>query len=235
VGISFDGPFKVVGPPRELMLAVSSALGAKTFVESGTYLASTARWASHYFEKVHTVEAAENLFRDNVARHGMIANIAFHHGESPRFLREVLPSLEGPAVFWLDAHWSGGDTFGESDQCPLISELEEIVKYDAPHCLFIDDARMFLTPPPAPLPRRQWPDLDDIHEVLAKGKVRRKLMLLEDVLIAYPGDVEGVVKDWGQKYISDKMAAINLKMQPTFMAKVWWKVAFYAKKLVGRL
>jgi len=157
----------------------------------------------------------------------MINNISFHHGESPKIFSEVLPNLKAPRFFWLDAHWSGGNTFGEKAQCPLVGELNEIIKYDLPHCLFIDDARLFISPPPFPLERRQWPDLNDIVGILATGKIKRRLLLLEDVLIAYPENLDDLIKDWGQKHIAAKMDAISQKMQTVVDGKIVWKMKHY--------
>lgn len=68
-------------------------------------------------------------------------------GNSAEILPAVLVDVEGPALFWLDAHWMGFE--GEPDEsCPLMAELAAIVAW--PHwersVVLIDDMRMIGEP-----------------------------------------------------------------------------------------
>ncbi len=69
-------------------------------------------------------------------------------------------------LFGLYAHWSGGETYGEDDECPLLDELEIIFGYDKNYAILIDDARLFLAPPPHPHNIQAWPSLTDILRIL---------------------------------------------------------------------
>lgn len=73
-------------------------------------------------------------------------------GDSRPWLQEVLAhSIGSPSVFWLDAHWCGGD--GEMDGhdvhaqaagAPLLDELEIIGRHRIrSHAILIDDVRQF--------------------------------------------------------------------------------------------
>jgi hypothetical protein len=72
------------------------------------------------------------------------------YGDSREELGPII-EREDNILFWLDAHWSGGETYGESDQCPLIKELEVIFRYskEKNFAILIDDVRLFLAPPPS--------------------------------------------------------------------------------------
>lgn len=61
-------------------------------------------------------------------------------------LEAILPKLEGPTLFYLDAHWSGSVTGGLRDAVPLLQELRLIVER-LPHAalLVIDDLELFAT------------------------------------------------------------------------------------------
>ncbi|MDR0939957.1 MAG: hypothetical protein LBN29_11540 [Mediterranea sp.] len=70
--------------------------------------------------------------------------VRLFHGDSAVTLREVLRQVGGPAVFWLDGHYSGGRTAKGSTECPLFGELEAILPAAWPHILLIDDAHCFV-------------------------------------------------------------------------------------------
>jgi hypothetical protein len=82
-------------------------------------------------------------------------------------------------VFWLDGHWSAGDTAGEGDECPL---LEELATIGPQHAILIDDARLFIEPPPPPHDPSQWPTLEQVMAALAQ----REVTIREDVVVALP-------------------------------------------------
>lgn len=135
-----------MGPPAEVLDKIRE-FGVKVFVETGTYKAQTSVWASKRFDIVYTVEASKKLYNEAVEEYGNIRNIKFMRGISRESLREIINEIDTQAVFWLDAHWSGGETFGSDDECPLIDELGLITKKRIRHYILIDDARLFMCPP----------------------------------------------------------------------------------------
>jgi len=93
-------------------------------VETGTFHGDTTRWAASRFEIVHTIERAENLYNLHSEELARIKGVNPHLGDSRDILPQIVEAIHGQkAVFWLDGHWSGGDTAGESDECPLLDEL----------------------------------------------------------------------------------------------------------------
>src|SRR5262249_3969903 len=137
-----------------------------------------------HFKRLSTIEANEPLWRPARARHGQLANTQFILGNSPEQLAKLLPGLRRP-LFWLDAHWCGPHTAGESDECPLLAELAVIAGADIePNVILIDDARYFLAPPPSGHNHKweQWPDLAGV--VSALGRCGNPYILAEDDVIA---------------------------------------------------
>jgi hypothetical protein len=177
------------GIPQE-HVAKLNALGAYSgMVETGTFLGATAEWASAVFPTVHTIEAAPELFERAKARLAACENVTAHPGRSPDVLRGLLPSLRGSWLFWLDAHWSAGETFGQGDECPLLRELELILGAGA-HSVLIDDARCFLAPPGAPHDWRQWPTIDRIASaVRAFSASSMSITIVDDVIFVLPAEV----------------------------------------------
>ncbi|MFO0624673.1 MAG: hypothetical protein U0325_03585 [Polyangiales bacterium] len=176
------------GVPRELVSLIRQAIHAEVFVEAGTFEGATAAWAAGSFGEVITIEAAPALFAAARARLKAHPNVRCEEGDSRGVLRRLLPTLQRTAVFWLDSHWSGGETYGKTDECPVLDEIELIAAAGGAHAVLIDDARLFLCPPPEPHQPAQWPDLATVLAALARLPGRPWIFVLDDVICAVPGD-----------------------------------------------
>ena len=120
----------------------------KDFVETGTYKADTAIEMSHCFDHVYTCEINPDLFRGACERASkeQIKNVDFHFGDSLVCLGQILPKINGSAVYFLDAHISGSDSSWNGKQLvPLMEELELILKakHNTANLYIIDDCRFF--------------------------------------------------------------------------------------------
>jgi hypothetical protein len=191
------------GAPRELILWMREAYGMDTFIETGTNKAETSMWAAGAFGRVITVEGYEPLYRSAVAQYGSTKNIEFLLGNSPAKLREIIPTLTTPAIFWLDAHWCGTETFGLSAECPVLEEIQIINGSSLPHVLLVDDARLFLAPPPPPHVTSHWPDIRQVCDALGRDPFDRYVCVHEDVIIG----VSPNSKDQLIEYIRTQLAA----------------------------
>ena len=118
----------------------------KYFVETGTSLGDSVQVALDCgFEKIITMEInpekvknAKKRFSDQIKE----GRVTILEGDTIKTFPEALKLLDGPATFWLDAHWDEGPR-GEY-LCPLPIELEEIQKTSVKnHILLIDDRRLF--------------------------------------------------------------------------------------------
>jgi FkbM family methyltransferase len=170
--------------PEQLILFLKRKFDLEDFVETGTFQGTSAAWASRHFKRVFTIEANEPLWQAARTRHSQLANIQFILGNSPEQLTKLLPALRRP-LFWLDAHWCGPHTAGESNECPLLAELAAVAAADIePNVILIDDARYFLAPPPAGHNHKweQWPDLAAVLSAL--GACENPYIVVEDDVIA---------------------------------------------------
>ena len=86
-----------------------------TAVETGTYLGDTTKFLMRHFNKIHTIELDEGLFKVAERRFKNNKNVVCHLGDSSKILdggliNELNLSTEDKKVFFfLDAHWSGDD------------------------------------------------------------------------------------------------------------------------------
>lgn len=184
-----------MGPPTDVILALQREMRLEEFVETGTYRGDTTAWAAEHFLRVTTVELSPEFHAAAVARFQGNAAVRTLHGSSAAMLRDVVPTLAGPALFWLDAHWSGLDTAGREAECPLLAEIAAIDRAPFEHAVLVDDARLFLAPPPRPHRAEDWPDLAATVAALAGGG-RRYVACFQDVLIAVPDAQRGFLAGW---------------------------------------
>jgi hypothetical protein len=118
---------------------------ASVFVETGTHIGKTVLAAHNAgFKRIYTIELADHFYADAVKKFAGYPGIKCIHGDSSKKLKEVLAELDERAVFWLDGHWSMGDTARGDKDVPLCEELESIANHHIKnHILLIDDIRLF--------------------------------------------------------------------------------------------
>ena len=165
------------------------------FVETGTYVGDTAEWASSHFENVITIELSERYVEYAKKRLASLANVKILHGDSGELLREIVPSLKGPSIFWLDGHYSFGDTAGQNHECPLLDELRCLRALSGQDVILIDDAHMFLGTPPPPHNPGEWPTFGEALDALRAIDPSFYVNVFENVIVAAPGKLgEALVK-----------------------------------------
>lgn len=173
------------GIPKQLVSQLKEIFNIDTFIETGTYKGKTTSWAAGNFKEVHTVENSKILFDNAVKFLAKYPNVTCHLGNSAQKLGEILKTLNAPAILWLDAHWCGGDTYGETDECPLMQEIELVNNSAYDHIIIIDDARYFSKPPAQYHKSNQWPGLNELIPAL-KERRNYYTFISEDVIVAMP-------------------------------------------------
>jgi len=133
------------------------------FIETGTCTGDTTFSVEPYFNMVYTIELSEKLFNSTRSRY--IGNkINFIHGDSSIVFQNLLPLIKSDAIFFLDGHWSSGDTAKGTKDCPLIEEIQYINDlYKNNAIIIIDDFRLFGKGPKVGL-NEDWSDIN-------KGKI----------------------------------------------------------------
>ena len=112
------------------------------FIESGTLNGETTFQIEPLFDEVYTVEINERFYKRVVEKYKG-NKIQFILGNSSQKFIEFLPMINKPAIFFLDGHWSGGDTGRCEKDCPLYEELDiinKMFKHEA--ILIVDDMRL---------------------------------------------------------------------------------------------
>jgi hypothetical protein len=119
----------------------------RTFVETGTFAGNTTAAIAHLFDRCFTIELSEDLHARAVERFAKQPHIICVRGDSGAVLSDILQRIDRPALFWLDAHHSGGIT-ADAGYDPILKELSSIFAHPIKgHVILIDDARGHQIPP----------------------------------------------------------------------------------------
>ena len=171
---------------RRIKLFFRDLCNVQAFVETGTYKADTALWASSNFDLVYTIELSPHLHEQVSSKYQNYSNIIFLNGNSAEILPKIIAEINQPSIFWLDGHWSGRDTAGEENECPLLQEIEAINHFGYEKFIFIDDARLFLSPPPPPHNTNHWPTIAEIIKKIEQDVPYSYTVVYKDVIISVP-------------------------------------------------
>lgn len=186
----------VWGIPTDFVDAIQRAYPLTRAVETGTYRGESAALLAKRFDEVITIEGDKNLALTATRRLANYSGVRVVQGDSREVLPAIVEGLDAPALFWLDSHYCGRGTYGADWQCPVIEEIEAVISSDFQHVMLIDDARLFLTPPPRVLNTRQWPSVNDIFRLIEGGAVRRHIFIHDDVIAAVPLEMFPSVEEW---------------------------------------
>ena len=101
----------------------------KILIETGTFEGEMVRKCRRHFRHIWTIELDKHLAKKAASRLSKFKNIHVVQGDSSRELSRLLPSIDAPAIFWLDAHYSDGKTAKGITETPL---LDGTSKYSNP-------------------------------------------------------------------------------------------------------
>lgn len=137
-----------IPPPAEIKQRTVKQLGKKygltTLIETGTSSGEMIRTTKNNFRKIFSIELGLELYEDAKKLFSPYPHIILIHGDSGKKLSELLPKINEPVLFWLDAHYSGTGTVKGLVETPILKELDTILsRNEKKDVILIDDARCF--------------------------------------------------------------------------------------------
>jgi hypothetical protein len=165
--------------------------GLRAFVETGTFLGDTLASLSPLFDRLISIEIKPELAARARVRFKNEKKVTIVEGDSAQGLRDALTALgEEPALVWLDAHYSGGDTGRGARNTPILDEVGLIVERANPgHVVLVDDLRYFWPTPPGFMTHEAlagYPSAGQVASRLNEGAARYDCFALGDALLAIP-------------------------------------------------
>lgn len=129
---------------QDVLIEFSKRFQLKNLVETGTFEGRMIDAMLQRFRKIYSIELSVPMYQRATKKFENQPHVNLICGDSSAKIAEVLPQLEGPALFWLDGHYSGGETALGDKICPVLEELEDILTHEEQnHVIVIDDARLF--------------------------------------------------------------------------------------------
>lgn len=117
----------------------------RIFIESGSYRGDGIQNALDAgFEEIYSIELSPYLYEYCCNRFDGNPNVHLYLGDSSEVLKLILSKISEPATFWLDGHYSWGETAKGLTNTPILSELSHIAEHSIKtHTILIDDVRQF--------------------------------------------------------------------------------------------
>jgi hypothetical protein len=127
--------------------AVRRKTGARTMIETGTFLGVTAARAARIFEKVVTVELDPTLAEKARAYLRRFSHVEVITGDALAELPKILERSDmRDVVVFLDGHFSGGVTAHGDIPEPAVLEIDVLARFRDKLCgIVVDDFRCFGT------------------------------------------------------------------------------------------
>jgi hypothetical protein len=137
-----------VAPPpikRMIVAAYLERYRLDQFIETGTHAGDTLAYIAHNKAvSCISVELSHEYYQAALRRFANYTNVILKQGDSSVVLAEVVRDLRSPALFWLDGHYSGGNTARGVEDTPVSAELSAILNSSIKtNVILIDDAHCF--------------------------------------------------------------------------------------------
>jgi hypothetical protein len=193
-----------------LVETLKRELPLEVFVETGTFKGDGVSKVRGLFQELYTVESSAEYYEGACERFKSDPAIHIFHDTSPTLLRTMMPRLANRSVlYWLDAHCCGDELTSNVPQCPLLEELAAIGRLNERSVLLIDDARLFLAPPPPPHNPEQWPSLDLVIHGLHSLSAGHEILVLNDVIVYFPLSIAQSIRAFAGRCSVDWLTALD--------------------------
>ena len=100
--------------PKDLDNILKRHPNVKTFIETGTFVGNTLAEAMPKFDRLFSIELSPDLHARCTDRFKGMSKIRLYQGSSRTMLAKMTKDAgDVPMLFWLDAHYSAGETAKE--------------------------------------------------------------------------------------------------------------------------
>jgi hypothetical protein len=135
-----------------LILDYAKRFNLDTLIETGTAVADTLIHVGHQFENIYSFELMETYWtvaKQNLQEAKIDAHV-FNESSAGQSFINLVKTIDQPALFYLDAHYSGEGTGSDpslsTPHVPVRQELKVITThspYNNRNVIIVDDARCF--------------------------------------------------------------------------------------------
>lgn len=170
-------------PPHILKVSAvrkeQSKLNRNILIESGTYYGTMVAAQEPHFNNILSIELDRTLYVKAASKFARKRKIQILHGDSGQIIPQLLSKINEPVLFWLDGHYSGGETAKGDSNTPILNELKAIVNHPYENVILIDDARLFNG-------LNQYPMLEEIETIFKNHQRNYSFSILHDIIYIRP-------------------------------------------------
>ncbi len=170
-------------PHRVKQLAIKAhqvKYGIDNLLETGTHLGEMIEMQKHNFQNIISIELGEELSKKATKRFAKYSHIQIIQGDSGKVLPKLMETITSKTLFWLDGHFSAGQTAKGDKECPVYEELDAIFENNsAKHIVLIDDARDFNG-------KGDYPSIKGLERYLEQKNTNYKLEVKDDIIRLLP-------------------------------------------------
>lgn len=165
---------------RRAVRRYARRFGATTLIETGTFKGDMVAATRRSFRQIFSIELHPGLAADARKRFAGDKAVSILQGDSAKLLNEILDEVDRPALFWLDAHYSGGITAQGEEETPVLNELRTILEHPvAGHVLLIDDAREFGG-------SSSYPTIPEVRSLVNEKRPALRFSVASDIIRIHP-------------------------------------------------
>jgi len=172
-----------VPPPgavkQRTVIEYGRQFGLPNLVETGTFLGAMVMATRNHFSRIDTIELDHGLWERATQLVSPYPHVHVHNGDSAVMLETIVSSLTEPALFWLDAHYSGPSTAQGGLDTPVRRELDIVLGSNERHVVLIDDARAFGT-------EKDYPTLEEIRQQVTRLVPKSEMSVSNDIIRITP-------------------------------------------------
>jgi hypothetical protein len=175
---------KPLPPPhsvkQQTIMEFAERYHLKILVETGTYFGNMVEAMKPYFRKIYSIELSNDLYNKAKQRFSGDEKVTIVQGDSGTELGNLIRILDGPALFWLDAHYSSGITVRGEKDTPIYEELDQILSTsERRNVVIIDDARCFGSDP-------AYPSIDELNNYIRSKRPNVCIEIVNDSIRIIP-------------------------------------------------
>ncbi|MCF6290846.1 MAG: hypothetical protein L3J03_07615 [Desulfobacterales bacterium] len=148
-------------------------------IETGTYHGEMVLAMKNVFRDIFSIELQAELYSNAVNKFSKYKHIRIIQGDSTVELNKILQEIREPCLFWLDGHYSAGETAKGEKETPIMEELEQIFSsYHKGHVILIDDAREFVG-------ENDYPTLSALEAFVSERRPDSTFEVEDDIIRIY--------------------------------------------------
>ncbi|MBL4707513.1 MAG: hypothetical protein JKY48_03625 [Flavobacteriales bacterium] len=177
--IKWEESDKLLPPPHAIKVRTVTQFQKQTnytvLVETGTFMGDMILSQLKNFDTIYSIELSKEFWENAQVLFNDEPKVKLLNGDSGEVMHKLIKQLSTPAVFWLDGHYSGANTAMGEKMSPIYEELRAIFSSTLPHCLLIDDARLFNG-------TEDYPKLEELKAYILENRPNAKINVASDTI-----------------------------------------------------